>query len=240
MAGALSHAPKRQEPLCRAARARYTQVMRTWLFHPLVFYPLAILFAAGVIAFSLRPQSWPREPAAVAATIADDGALIFEGEAFDSPSNGPEQELTVIRDAWGKAQTLRIAQLPGQPLPTPADQGAQLLLTPDQAATIEDQPVLVEVTYNPLPVNAASALAVSLQGAGPVNWVQLEAPPQPGVLRFELPPQIAVNAIGLRALSDGEGQAFGLEIVRIRVVPLPPSAAEPSPAPATPTTAPAN
>lgn len=211
--------------------------MRTWLFHPLIFYPLAILFAVGVIAFSIRPQSWPREPAAVVATMADDGALVFEGEAFNSPANGPEQELTVIRDAWGKAQTLRIAQLPSQPLPTPADQGARLLLTPEQAATIEDQPVLVEVTYNPLPVNAASALAVSLQGSGPAEWVHREAPPQPGVLRFELPPQIAVNAIGLRALSNGEDQAYGLEIVRVRVAPLPPSAAEP---PATPTTAPAN
>lgn len=213
--------------------------MRTWLFHPLVFYPLAILLAAGVIAFSLRPQSWPREPAAVSATIADDGALIFEGEAFDSPANGPEQHLTVIRDTWGNAQSLHIAQLPGQPLPTPADQGARLLMTPEQAATIEDQPVLVEVAYNPLPVNAATGLAVSLQGVGPADWVCQEAPPQPGVLRFELPPQIAVNAIGLRALSEGEDQAYGLEIVRVRIAPLPASIMEPPP-PATPTTAPAN
>jgi hypothetical protein len=215
--------------------------MRTWLFHPLVFYPLAILFAAGVIAFSLRPQSWPREPAAVAAAGSDDGALVFEGAAFDSPANGPEQYLTVIRDDWGKAQSLRIAQLPGQPLPTPADQGARLLLTAEQAALLEDRRVLVEVTYNPLPINAASALAVSLQGVGPAEWVQREAPPQPGVLRFELPPQIAVNAIGLRALSDGEDQAYGLEIVRVRAAPLPPAPAEPPPPPpATPTTAPAN
>jgi hypothetical protein len=214
--------------------------MRTWLFHPLVFYPLAILFAAGVIAFSLRPQSWPREPAAVEAVVADDGALVFEGEAFDSPASGPEQHLTVIRDVWGKAQTLRIAQLPGQPPPTPVDLGARLLLTPEQAAAIEGQPVLVEVAYNPLPVNAATALALNLQGAGPAEWVRQDAPPQPGVLRFELPPQMAVEAIGLRALSDGQDQAYGLEIVRVRVAPMPPPASEAPPLPTTPTTAPAN
>jgi hypothetical protein len=211
--------------------------MRTWLLHPLIFYPLAILFAAGLIALSLRPQSWPREPAAVEAVIGDDGALVFEGEGFNSPANGPEQYLTVIRDTWGKAQSLRIAQLPNQPLPTAADQGARLMLTPEQAALIEDRPVVVEVTYNPLPINAASALAVSLQGVGPGEWVQREAPPQPGVLRFELPPQIAVNAIGLRALSEGADQAYGLEIVRVRV--LPQTLVEPAP-PATPTTDPAN
>ncbi|HYD87576.1 MAG TPA: hypothetical protein VEA80_08890 [Vitreimonas sp.] len=194
--------------------------MRHWLFHPLVFYPLAILFAVLVIAISVRPQSWPREPAPVAAQV-ENGALVFEGEAFNSPAVGAEQDMAVTRDFLGRAQTLRIAQLPNQPPPTPAEQGARLLLTPEQAALIDDKPVTVEVSYNPLPVNAASALAVSLQGIGPAEWVSQEAPAQPATLRFELPPQFAVNAIGLRALSNGTDQSYGLEITRVRVTPHP-------------------
>ncbi len=192
--------------------------MRSWLFHPLLFYPLAALLAALVIVVGLKPQSWPREPAPVAAQAAN-GALVFEGEAFNSPSVGAEQEMFVERDFWGRAQSLHIAQKPGQPPPTPAEQGARILLTEEQAALLEDRPVTVEVSYNPLPVNAAAGLAVSMQGIGPADWVTQAAPPQQGTLRFELPPQMAVNAIGLRALADADDQAYGLEITRIRVTP---------------------
>jgi hypothetical protein len=205
--------------LCRTALTPLNLLlMRHWLFHPILFYPLAALLAAAVVAFSLKPQSWPREPAPVAAQVVD-GALIFEGQAFDSLAIGPEQEMSVVRDFFGRASALRIAQKPGQPPPTPAEQGARLLLTTEQAALLEDKPVTVEVTYGPLPVNAATAMAVSLQGIAPADWVSQPAPPQPGVLRFELPAQFAVNAIGLRALSDDDGQAFGFEITRVRVIP---------------------
>jgi hypothetical protein len=194
--------------------------MRNWLFHPLLFYPLVLALALGVVALSLKPQSWPREPAAVAGA-ASDGAIVFERAAFDAPAVGAEQELYVVRDFFGRAQALRIAQKAGQPPPTPAEQGARLLLTPQQAALIEDKPVTIEVSYSPLPINAANGLAVSLQGIAPADWVSQPAPPQTGVLRFDLPPQFAVNAIGLRALNDGdqEEQAFGLEITRVRVIP---------------------
>jgi len=194
--------------------------MRNWLFHPILFYPLAAIFAVLIVAVSIRPQAWPREAAPTAAQV-DAGALVFAGEAFNSPAIGPEQNMTMVRDFWGRAQALRIAQLPNQPPPTPAEQGARLLLTPEQAALIDDKPVTVEVTYNPLQINPASGLAVSLQGIGPAEWVSQEAPSEPATLRFELPAQFAVNAIGLRALSTGADQAYGLEITRVRVTPHP-------------------
>jgi len=194
--------------------------MRNWLFHPLLFYPLAIIFAVFVVAASVRPQAWPREPAPVAAQV-ENGSLVFSGEGFNSPAVGAEQELFVVRDFWGRAQAMRIAEKVGQPPPTPAEQGARLLLTPDQAAMIEDRPVTVEVSYNPIPVNMATGLAVSLQGIGPAEWVSQAIPAQPATVRFELPAQMAVNAIGLRALSEGPDQAYGLEITRVRVTPHP-------------------
>ena len=50
--------------------------MRHWLFHPLIFYPLAALIAVLVIGISIRPQSWPRPASPVAAQEAQ-GALVY-------------------------------------------------------------------------------------------------------------------------------------------------------------------
>jgi|CXWL01.1.fsa_nt_gi hypothetical protein len=205
--------------------------MRLWLFHPLLFYPLAALLAAALFAVSIRPQSWPKQPAPAAGAMQGQ-TIVFEGAAFDAPAVGAEQNMTVKRDYWGRAMSLMIAQKPGQPAPTPAELGARILLTGERAALLEGNPVIVEVSYLPLPINAASGLAVSVQGIGPAEWVSQPTPPQPGTLRFELPPQIAVDAIGLRALSDGTDQAYGLEITRISVsVAAPPPPEAPAEAP---------
>jgi len=192
--------------------------MRHWLFHPLIFYPLAIVVAALLIGVSLQPQRWARAAGPVAAQQAE-GALVYRGAGFDSPAPSPGQYMTVVRDFLGRPQALRIAVRPDQPPPTPAEHGVRVLMTPEDAGRIEGRPVTVEVTYNPSAVNAASGLAVSLQGAGPIEWVAQEIPPQPNTVRFDLPAQAAANAIGLRALSGNNDQAYGLEITRIRVTP---------------------
>lgn len=192
--------------------------MRHWLFHPLIFYPLAALIAVLVIGVSIRPQSWPR-PASPVAAVEAQGALIYSGEGFNAPDDPPQQHVTVTRDFMGRPHTLRIAVLPDQPGPAATEEGVRILMTPQDAAKIDGKPVTVEVSYNALPVNAASALAVSLQGEGDASWATLPTPPQPGTLRFELPARARVNAIGLRALSDADDQAYGLEITRIRIIP---------------------
>lgn len=198
----------------------YTQPMRHWLFHPLVFYPLVLVMAAVIIVIGFRPQAWPREPAPVSAELSD-GALIFQNDSFNSPGASPEQVMFVTRDFWGSARSLRIAVRPDQPPPTPAEQGVRILLTPDQAGMIDDRPVTVEVSYLPLANNTASGLAVSLQGIGPADWVSQSLPVEPGAgtLRFELPPQFSANAIGLRVLSNAADQNYGLEVTRIVVTP---------------------
>jgi hypothetical protein len=193
--------------------------MRSWVFHPLIFYPLALLLAGLAITVSLKPQAWPREPAPVAAASTQ-GALVFGGEAFDSPQPSPDQNLTVIRDFWGKAQTLRIAVHQDQPQPpTPNDRGVRLLLTPQDAAALNGRPLTVEVSFDALPVNAAQALAISVQGEGPVAWASQPLPNENATLRFELPAQANPNAIGLRAINAGGNAAFGVEITRIRIIP---------------------
>lgn len=194
--------------------------MRHWIFHPLAFYPIVVVLALAVIVFGLQPQSWPRPPAPVSAEIVG-ASLVFEREAFNAPDTSPEQVLFVTRDFWGKARTLRIAVLPDQPPPTPAEQGVRLLLTPEQRTLIEDKPVTVEVSYLRSENNTASGLAVSLQGIGPADWVSQDVPvePGPGTLQFELPPQFEVSAIGLRAISSLNDQSYGLEITRIVATP---------------------
>lgn len=193
--------------------------MRNWFFHPLLFYPLAILFAVFVIGLSLQPQAWPRTPAPISAAQAG-GALVLEGAAFNSPAPAPEQNLTVTRDFFGQARTLRIAVHPRQPVPAPQEQGVRILLSEAGAAQLSRARLRVEVSYVPLPVNTADGLAVSVQGGGPTQWVSLPAPDEGGTLRFDVQGRPGANAIGLRALSGAEGQAFGLEITRIRITPL--------------------
>ena len=188
--------------------------MRIWLFHPLVFYPLIALLAGLVIVFSIRPQAWPHAPAPVSGAVAGD-ALLLQAQAFDAPAPGRDQYVTVTRDFLGRAQTLRIAQIPN----APATEGARILLSGQGARLISGRAVTVEITYRPVPLNAASGLAVSLVGARAPSWVTLPTPPQAGALRFTLPAQEGVRAIGLRALSENTDQPYGIEITRIRIAP---------------------
>ncbi|MGE0742071.1 MAG: hypothetical protein AB7O98_12075 [Hyphomonadaceae bacterium] len=192
--------------------------MRHWTFHPLVFYPLAALLAAAFILISLKPQAWPREPAPVAGQVVD-GSIVFEGMGFNTPDDSPEQDMTVERDFWGNPLALHIAQLPNQPLPTPAEQGVRILMTPEQLAMIEDKPLTIEVSYEPLQVNPSSALAVSIQSIGPATWITQTTPAEPSTVRFEMPAQFAVTGIGLRAIAGGADQAYGIKITRIRITP---------------------
>jgi len=193
--------------------------MRSFLFHPLIFYPLTALLAVLVILVSLRPQSFPHAAAPVAGQAVQ-GAIVLSGAAFNSPAADPAaQYMTVKRNFLGQAESLRIAQLPGHPAPTPQDHGVRVLLDAAGASAIAGRPMTVEVSYLPSPVNAASSLAVSLQGNTAATWITQPTPPQPGTLRFQLPPQANPDAIGLRAISTATDEAYGLEITRIRLIP---------------------
>jgi hypothetical protein len=193
--------------------------MRHWIFHPLLFYPLVILISGFVVFASFEPQKWPRKPAPVAARH-EGAALVWTGEGFNAPDVGPEQRLTVERNLWGQAQAIRVAELPNQPPPTPAEQGVRILFTPQDAARFDGKAVTAEVTYAPLPFNSATAMALSIQGIGPAEWITVAAPSPPeGALKFELPPQLAPDSVGIRVIAGQSGEAFGLEITRVKLTP---------------------
>ncbi|MBY0569427.1 MAG: hypothetical protein K2P70_19110 [Hyphomonadaceae bacterium] len=196
--------------------------MRSWFFHPLIFYPLVAIAAVGVVLISLRPQFWPRDPAPAAATLAE-SALVYDGDSFNSPADLPNRPVTVMRNFWGTPEALRVAIRvePNAPEgePTPDETGARILVTPEDAARINGRPATIEISYGPLAINTTQALAVSLQGAGPTVWVQQPTPPETNTVRFEVPAQTDVNAIGLRPVDPGVDRVYGLEITRIRVIP---------------------
>lgn len=192
--------------------------MRLWLFHPLVFYPLVLALAVLVIGLSLKPQLLPRPAAAVAGEI-DGPALLLERAAFDAPVDPPEQYVTVVRNLWGQPQSLRIAVLPNHQDPTETERGVEIRLKPEAAALVSNRRLQVEVNYQPLPVNAAPALAVSAVGSGPVHWRQQLIPPLSGVVNFNLPPTPDVQSIGLRAVHVDPNLAYGVEIVSVRITP---------------------
>lgn len=189
-----------------------------FFMRPLIFFPLAICAALLIIAFGLEPQRRPRAAHPVDGTM-EGQTLVLEGDALGAPSPSPDQHLTVHRSFWGEPESISIAVLPNQPDPTPAERGVRILLSPEAAMRLQDQPVIVEVTYTPLGVNPASGLAVSLQGIAPADWVIAPIPPEPSTARFELPPQIAIDAIGLRAMSENNEAAHGLRITGIRITP---------------------
>lgn len=193
--------------------------MRTWLFHPLVLYPFMAVAAAALIFFSLRPDFAMGGPSAQSGRMAGE-ALVLEGAALASPDIQPDQVAFVPRDGLGRPTALRLAVLPNQPAPGPADTGARILLNSEAAAALGEGPVTVEVTVRPVPITTAAGLAVSLQGPGPAEWQTREVSPQAQVLRFDFPTHPPrIDAVGLRVISANGDYNYGFEIARIRIVP---------------------
>lgn len=184
----------------------------------LLLYVFYILVTGGVLLAAWRAVDPRGKP--VSGEITD-GALILRSNEFRAPDSSPEQTYSLSREA------LSIVVLPDQPPPTPAERGVRILLAKERAALINDRAVTVEVRYALPAGSPASGLAVSLQGIAPAEWISHEFTDAEGVAQYALPAQFAdVNAIGLRALSDAEGQSGAVNIREIRILPGAPELAE--------------
>ncbi|MCR6644477.1 MAG: hypothetical protein NVV62_08135 [Terricaulis sp.] len=175
-----------------------------------VLISIALLLIAGAALFVWQYTMDPRGRA-VAGEI-DGAALVLRGKALRAPDSSPEQTIAAANGSLG------LTVLPNQPPPTPAERGVRILISAEHAARINDRPVLVEVDYALPAVGAASGLAVSLQGIAPADWIS-QPLDQTGRAHFELPAQIAVDAIGLRALSNRPGASGAISISEIRILP---------------------
>jgi hypothetical protein len=192
--------------------------MRSWLFKPLIFYPLLLLAAALLALVSLSPLSWSHAQGPVSGQIRN-GVLVLRGEALGAPASDTAQEVRVMRDFFGATQALRVAAKPKLPAPTAQDRGVQILLGRQPAQFLESKPVVLRIDYRPIPLSTASALAVNLEGGRLQNWVSQPVAPEGGSVSFALPAQTAVSAIGLRTIHDDDERNYGVEIVRISVTP---------------------
>ncbi|MBY0569537.1 MAG: hypothetical protein K2P70_19665 [Hyphomonadaceae bacterium] len=172
---------------------------------------LLVVIGAAVV---LAPRFLDQSAEQVTGELEGD-VLVLRGGDFNAPDQSPEQTHSVADDR------LLLTVLPNQPPPTPAERGVRILLAPERADLVNDKAVIVEVRYEAPATGAASALAVSLQGIEPADWQSQPIASGEGVARFELAPQLAVDAIGLRALSETPDQSGAINIVEIRVLPAP-------------------
>jgi hypothetical protein len=175
-------------------------------------YVLMLIGLGLISVVTLRVLDPPAQP--VPGVLTGE-ALVLEGQALGAAGSSPEQTHSFTNGG------LKIRVAPNQPAPTPAERGVRILLTPDRAEHINDQSVIIEVRYSAPARAAATGLAVSLQGIGPADWDMQPIGAREGVARFALPAQFAVNAIGLRALSDAPNQSGALTITQIRITPAP-------------------
>lgn len=196
--------------------------VRHWVFNSIVFYSLAAILAAAIIALGLSPDRWPLRPAAQSGRIVG-SSIVLDGAALSAPAASPEQVFYVVWDGQGP-RSLRIAVTPNRPLPTSADRGTRILLSREAAERLNNKAVVLEITYRPLPVLTAYELAVSLQGSGPTEWVVGRLGVEPdslGRLRLQLPPQSEIDSLGLRVISDNVEWNYGAEIQEISLTPAP-------------------
>ncbi len=175
-----------------------------------VILAIVLLLVAGAALIISQRTIDPRGQT-VAGEI-EGAALVLRGKALRAPDSSPEQTINAANGSLG------LTVLPNQPPPTPAERGVRILISAEHATRINDQPVVVEVDYTLPASGGASGLAVSLQGIAPADWVS-QPLDQSGRARFELPAQIAVDAIGLRALSERAGASGALNIREIRILP---------------------
>jgi len=191
--------------------------MRLWFFHPLILYPGLALISALLIFVSLRPDFAPRAPHPVAGRDVG-GVIVLDRDALAAPEGSPANTLYVVRDGLGRPSALRVATKPGQPPLSPVDSGVRLLLNADTTAKIGQGGAIVDVSLRPVPLTVAQGLAVSLQGAGPADWVSQPVSPETQVLRFQLKGAPGgASAIGFYPFSEDQTYNYGVEIVQVRI-----------------------
>jgi hypothetical protein len=199
--------------------------MRSWLLSPIVFYPLLIAAACGLVLMSFGTRLLAA-PTTASARIEGE-TVVIPGPGLAAATIDPSQTSFIVRNGGGAPTALRLAVLPGQGLPTPAYTGARVPLTREAADALAGRAVRVTVTVRPLPVTTAAQLAISLQGQGDANWQVVDLTGEEGVLAYTFPPLASgpPTAVGLRVISANDDYSYGIEIATIALTPIDAAAA---------------
>lgn len=179
-----------------------------------LFYPVAIVIAAGVVMLSLGPAPFaPR--GAPAQAVAGAGAMALGPAALSRASPDAHHVVFVVRGAAGAPSALRIAIRPGAPEPYPTD-GVTLALAPDTARALADKPLTLRITLSQIVDSPAESLAIRLLAASPQPWAvaELRDAVDP---TFDLPAAAGVTGIALRAIGKPGALNAGVEITSISI-----------------------
>ncbi len=196
-------------------------MLRTWLFHPVLFYPALVAAAALLVFLSLRPDLGPLPAPAPMGAVEGQEVVLAPGDLIH-PIVAPPQIAHASRDALGRPVGLRIAVTPGAAPPNPSERGVRLQLRPEAGALLAGRRVRAEVDVRPVEITTAAELALSLQDeAGDVRWVRQPLAPAQETLTFILPPTAAPTALGVRVISIYRDYNYGVEIASIRLAPAP-------------------
>ncbi len=189
-----------------------------------LFYLLLALIAAGLIVASFGYSLRPIQPAVAVAKTTASGLVYGPGE-LAKIKPGADQLLYADRAFDGSVKSVQIGTLRTSKEPDAARAGARLELSPADTAALSGAPLIVTVTYRPIPSNVSPKLSLSAQSAGPVAWVTRDVPVTEGRLRFDLPATDApLTAIGLwpHPQTDEFYSNYGIEILSLRVQRAPP------------------
>lgn len=185
-----------------------------------IFFPLAALAAAALVALSLGPNQPLSQPSAQAGRMAAQG-LVFDAEALTTLDPGPTIAVFADRTVSGRALGLRLAASKADGDVRPDEPGARLLLAPETAALLATGKVRVTLNVRPLATGAAPELAVRLEtAAGPGDWVRVAIPLEPAPLVLEFAPRAAPTALALRPLNPALDTPAGFEVHEIRLEPI--------------------
>jgi hypothetical protein len=189
-------------------------------FQNILFYPIAAVLAAGLIAISLG-ASWLSPAVAAQAGKIADGALVFDGAALAKSEGGIGLDTFIVRNNLSQPIGLRIGAAGAAAAPTPDDKGVRLILAPTAVDSLGPGPIVLELKTKPLPFNGAPTLFVSAQTepAAPVQWLSAPVPTgdEPIKLQLTLQPNAKLASIGLQPANPAGAESFSVEVVELRL-----------------------
>jgi hypothetical protein len=194
--------------------AKVAITVRRLLTIPWLFYPVAVIVAALLIAGGLRPE-WPAPHYPTIAASRLGPTFVLHAEALANVQAGNEHYTYVDTDQQGVPIGVRIARRSDKL--TQATQGALLAFAPSDIAALTGKPCTLEIFYRPLQITTAASILVKWDGSP--NFVLVPIEPREGVVRLQLP--AGDIGVGLRITPENDlaDYHYGVELVEVRITP---------------------
>jgi len=194
--------------------AKVAITVRRLLTIPWLFYPVAVIVAALLIAGGLRPE-WPAPHYPTIAASRLGPTFVLHAEALANVQAGNQHYTYVDADEQGVPIGVRIARR--SDTLAQAAQGALFALSPGDVAALAGKPCTLEIFYRPLPITTAASISVKWDGSA--NFVRLPIEPREGVVRLQLPAGEIGAGLRITPEIDLADYHYGVELVEVRITP---------------------